>query len=189
MLSATLRLVRQGRIKRTLRIEPFHPDGSGGLGFVPGLITTPIVITLLMCTPAMLAVLMVHRDFAPTPAMGLTFLGLAAAFAYGVPIWSLRKDIRALKHQSIEEIATLQEARYRDAFLKRPLQAARLQDHGDVLEHLDKVRLRIEAVSEYPHLKRVLGYMGLVSVPAVFSTLAELYPVFRVAVLPLTGAP
>jgi hypothetical protein len=112
ILLVTLRLIRKPRLKGSLKLVPFHPDGVGGLGFVPSLVTAPIIVTALFSSVSTAAAFEVHRAADITPMMGLAIVLITTVIAYLIPILFLRADIVALKRETIRRLRNLQQAYY-----------------------------------------------------------------------------
>jgi hypothetical protein len=174
ILKAVLRHVHDARLSGSLRLVPFHPDGVGGLGLVPSIVSTPVAISLLAAAVPMAAALEVHRGFAVTPLIGITLLLALILGAYLLPIWYLRRDIVALKRDLVDRLRNRQQAYY--ARIADTLgDEQNLSDANQALEYFDKVCLRIQAISNYPHFKKLMAYTGAAITPSVVSTLLKLY--------------
>ena len=183
ILVVTLRLIRRARLSGKLALVLFHADGVGGLGFVPGLVTTPIIVTLLMGAVPTAAAFEVHRALDITPLVGLTIIVLSVCIAYIIPILFLRSDIIAMKRQMIAKLRVLQQAYYLRIIEDRELNFETLRNGNEAFSYFDKVRTAVQSISDYPHLKRIIGCIGLALTPSVM-TLAvklceDLIPVVR----------
>ena len=55
ILMAVLRVVRRARLLGIVELQPFAADGVGGLGFIPPLVSSPVIVTLLLSTIAVAA--------------------------------------------------------------------------------------------------------------------------------------
>lgn len=180
ILFAILRLVRRSRLSGKLRLLPFHPDGLGGLGFVAGLISKPIILTLVIGIATTAGAFLIHRAANITPVVGLMMVVNWALLTYIVPILFLRADIAALKKQMIEKVRSLQQANYSKVFENGASEFKVLRKEKDALEYFDKVCERVQSISNYPHWKRLIGFAGLAATSSLigflFNTLVGFYP-------------
>jgi hypothetical protein len=189
ILVVVLRFVRRNRKAGKLTLLPFHPDGVGGLGFVPTLVTTPVIVTLLICSVSLFAAFEVHRALDVTPLLGLTVVVGSAAIAYVVPILFLRSDIVALKRDLADRLMSLQQAYY-SSIIERPnLDFDTLRKGNEALDYFGKVSARVEAISNYPHLKRVLKFTGLALTPSIISICLSLYDHLSLIITSLSKRP
>lgn len=180
ILIITLRLVRQARLAGRFKLDPFHPDGVGGLGFVPGLITTPIIVAVLMISLPTAAAFEVHRAADVTPLIGLTIMVAWTGIAYVVPILYLRSDIVATKRATIKKLRQLQQACYSEIVASNNLDYEKVKDGNDALEYFEKICDKVSSISNYPHLKRLIGYLGLALTPSAISfTVNYIVPFIR----------
>jgi hypothetical protein len=183
ILTVVLRLIRQARISGKLKLILFHPDGVGGLGFVPGLVTTPIVVTVLVSSISTAAAFEVHRAADVTPIMGLSVIVLATLIAYVIPIFILRTDILAMKRSTIEKLRLLQQAYYTKIVESEEIDFEKVRKGNEALDYFEKVCRRIQGISNFPHLKRVLGYLALAITPSIASliikSLQDVAPIIR----------
>jgi hypothetical protein len=180
ILIITLRLVRQARLAGRFKLDPFHPDGVGGLGFVPGLITTPIIVAVLMISLPTAAAFEVHRAADVTPLIGLTIMLAWTGIAYVVPILYLRADIVATKRATIKKLRQLQQACYFEIVKGNALDYEKVKDGNEALEYFEKVSNKVSSISNYPHLKRLIGYLGLALTPSAISfTVNYIVPFIR----------
>jgi hypothetical protein len=169
LLMITLRLIRQARLADRFNLDPFHPDGVGGLGFVPGLITTPIIVAVLMISLPTAAAFEVHRATDVTPLIGLTIMVAWTGIAYVVPILYLRSDIVATKRATIRKLRQLQQACYSEIIKDKKLDYEKVREGNEALEYFEKICSKVSSISNYPHLKRLIGYLGLALTPSVIS--------------------
>lgn len=178
ILMVALRLIRSARLSGKLKLLPFHPDGVGGLGFVPELVTRPLIVAVLIGTVPMAAAFYVHRAADITPLMGLGILLLTAGIAYFVPILALRVDLMATKRAMVEKLRWLQQASFSEVFEKRKLDFEKLKAGNEGIEGLEKLCAAIKNISNYPHLKRLIGVATLTFTPFVITLLGKLYDDF-----------
>jgi hypothetical protein len=177
ILVVTLRLIRRARLSGKLKLIPFHPDGFGGLGFMPGLVTTPIIVTLLMSSVSTAAAFEVHRAADVTPLMGLAVVVISVGIAYIVPILFLRADIISMKREAIKKLRLLQQSHYSKIIEDQNLDSEKLSNGNEALDYFEKVCSRIQSISNYPHLGRILRYAGLSLVPSIISLILKVYDV------------
>lgn len=175
VLVVVLRTIRAGRLEDRLRLVPFHPDDAGGLGFVPPLVTTPVISAVLLSSMGVAAAFQVHRAMDVTPTMGLMVILGAAALAYGLPIAFLRTDIRALKRREIARLRDLEQSCYLRLLKNTEVSSIEARQRTDLLEYLEVLVGRIQSISTFPHLRRLIGYAGLAVTPSVLSVIAQLY--------------
>lgn len=175
ILVVTLRLVRRARVSGRLQLLPFHPDGVGGLDFVASLISTPVIVTLIVGSIATGAAFLVHRAADVTPLIGLTVLVSWASAGYFVPIFFLKSDIVAMKRELIGELRTLQQANYSQIIKAHGHDIEMLSKGKEALDYFDKVCSKVQTISNYPHLKRLIGSAGLAMIPSVISLAIKLY--------------
>lgn len=183
ILFVVLRLIRSARLSGKLKLIPFHPDGVGGLGFIPSVVTTPIIVALLMSAIPTAAAFQVHRAADPTPVMGLAIILAFAGIAYIVPILYLRSDILAVKHEMLGRLRELQQEYYCRMTEPDELDFETLKQSNQALEYYDNLCARVQAISNYPHLKRLLRYVGLALTPSIILFTLKLYE----GVLPIIG--
>lgn len=179
ILVVTLRAIRWARGKGRLKLLPFHPDGSGGLGFVPSLVTTPIVIVLLIASIPLAGAFEIHRALDVTPLLGLAIIVCTAIVAYLVPILYLRSDIVALKQDTIGRLRAERQAYYAKIMAQRELDSEALRRGNEALDYFEKVCGHVQRISNYPHLRRLLGYLGVAVTPAVLMLAFKLFDELR----------
>jgi hypothetical protein len=189
VLIVTLRLLRERRTAGALTLQPFHPDGAGGLGFVPGLVTTPIIVTALTAALPVAGAFEVHRAADITPIMGVTIVVAGALIAYVVPILYLRTDIVALKREAVEKLRLLQQSYYSQIAARKEVEFETLRRGNEALDYFDKICARVQSISNYPHLTRLLKYIGLALTPSVASLILKLYETFGPLIIPLLRRP
>jgi len=177
ILVVTLRLIRRARIQGKLKLVPFHEDGVGGLGFLPGLITTPIIVTILIGSVSTAAAFEVHRAADVTPMIGLAIIVGGALLAYGLPILVLRADIVAVKHEMIGRIRTLQQEYYTRIIELRHLDPETLRNGKEAQDYFENICAVVRSISQYPHLKRLIGYVGLAMTPSIISFAIKVYEI------------
>jgi len=175
ILAVALRLIRAARISGKLKLLPFHPDGVGGLGFLPELVTRPLVVAVLLGVLPTAGAFYIHRAADVTPLMGLTVLLFAVAVAYFVPILALRSDIVSTKRAMIEKLRWKQQASFSHVFESQKFDFDALKSGNESIECFEKLCAAIKNVSNYPHLRRLAGVVTLAMTPAVTSVLGKLY--------------
>ncbi|WP_156332641.1 hypothetical protein [Rhodopseudomonas sp. AAP120] len=185
VLAAALDVIRKRRLAGKLVMQPFHHDSVGGLGFVPGLVTTPIVVTLLISSVPVGAAFSVHRALDVTPLMGASIVVVGALLAYAIPIFRLRTDIIAMKRVVIEKIRLLQQNYYSRIVSDEKIQIETLRQGNEALDYFEKICTKIEKISNYPHLIRLLKYLGLAMTPSFLSLGIKLYDKLSPTLLPL----
>lgn len=190
ILFVILGLIRRARVANTLKLTPFHSDGVGGLGFVPGLVTTPIIVTMLIGAAPTLAAFEVHRALDVTPLMGVSVLALWTAVAYVVPILFLRSDIVAFKRNTITKLRHQQQEYYSKITESQELDVEKLKKGYEAFDYFEKVCERVKSISNYPHLKRLLKFLGLALTPSIISVALKLYEALSAFIaLPVSKTP
>lgn len=184
MLVSLLRIIRKRRMSDCIKLQPFHPDNAGGFGFLPGLITTPIIVTLLICSFPLAGAFKVHQAFDITPMIGAGIICSGAFIAYIIPILYLRKDIVALKKNTLEKIRVLQQ-RYYISIMEEEIDIEALKGGGEALDYFDKIHKRVDSISNYPHFARLFRYIGLAMSPSFFLLVLKSYQTFGPALIPL----
>lgn len=184
VLRVALGIVRSARMAGSLRLLPYHPDGVGGLGFLPELVTRPLVVAVILGTLPTAAAFEVHRAADVTPLMGLAVLLLATAVAYFVPILALRADIVATKETMVKKLRWMQQANFTRIFENKKLDPDAVKSSSETIEYFEKLCTAIDEVSNYPHLKRLIGVATLAMTPAVGSMLGKLYDSFSPVIQP-----
>lgn len=183
IMVVVLRLIRRARLSGRLKLLPFHPDGLGGFGFVPGLVTTPIMVTALMASIPTAAVFEIHRALDVTPLIGLSVIVVAIVIAYIIPLAVLRRDIIAIKSQITHRLGVLQQSYYTLLTVTEDPDFETLKRSNEALDYFEKIRARIKAISNYPHFGRLVGYIGIVLTPSVlsitFKVFSDLLPFIR----------
>ncbi len=177
ILVVVLRLIRRARLQGRLKLVPFHQDGIGGLGFVPGLVTTPIIVTVLVGGITTAAAFEVHRTAAVTPMIGLIINIGGAVLAYGLPIFALRSDIVAVKREMIGRIKTLQQEYYTKIIEQRHLDPKTVHNGKEAQDYFEKVCTVVESISHFPHLKRIVGFVGFAMTPSFISLGFKVYEI------------
>jgi hypothetical protein len=185
ILATALDVLRKRRLAGTLVLQPFHYDRVGGLGFIPGLVTTPIVVTLLIASVPLGAAFVVHRALDITPLMGAAIVVVGAALAYAIPIFRLRTDIIAMKRAVVEKMRQLQQNYYSRVVSDERIQIETLRQGNDALDYFEKICTKIEGISNYPHLVRLLKYIGLAMTPSFLSLAFKLYDKVSPILIPL----
>jgi len=172
-----------------LKLVPFHPDGVGGLGFAPALITRPIIVTLLIGAIPTAGAFEVHRRAAITPLMGATVIIASACFAYLVPILFLRADIVAVKRATIVRLRGLQQAYYSKILQHPEIDVVTLREGNEAIEHFEKMCVKVQSISNCPHLKRVTAFMAIALAPSVVSVLLQVYDKINPLIHPAPKTP
>jgi hypothetical protein len=190
ILVVTLGLIRWARVANIIKLNPFHTDGVGGLGFMPGLITTPIIVTLLIGTAPTLAAFEVHRALDITPIIGLSILVLWTGIAYILPILYLRSDIVAFKREMITKLRQQQQQDYYSKIVEgNELDIEKLKNGYEAFDYFEKVCEKVQAISNYPHLKRLLKFLGLALTPTIISLALKLYESLSPLIAPVLKKP
>lgn len=189
ILVVILGLIRRARVAGTLKLTPFNSDGVGGLAFIPGLITTPIIVTMLIGAAPTLAAFEVHRALDITPLMGLSILVLWAGAAYIVPIIFLRSDIVAFKREMIARSRQQQQDYYSTITDSQELDVEKLRKGYEAFDYFEKVCERIQAISNYPHLRRLLKFFALALTPTIISLALKLYDGLAPIIAPVLKKP
>jgi hypothetical protein len=174
VLIETLKLIRRRRIDGTLKLQPFHPDEVGGLGFVPGLVTTPIAVTLLAGSLPLAGAFEVHRAIDVTPMMGTAILVFGGLVAYLIPIMCLRTDIIAMKRNTVEALRSIQADYYAKVMTTNDADPDVLHRGLEALDYFDRICVRVNAISNYPHLRRLLKTIGLAFTPSAIVVVSKL---------------
>jgi hypothetical protein len=185
ILVTTLRVVRQARLSGALKLQPFHPDGVGGLGFLPDLVTRPLIVAVFFAVLPSAGAFYIHRAADVTPIMGLAILLLAVGLAYFVPILSFRADIVAAKRALLERLRWLQQAQFSQIVDRDNPDFETLRIGNQSIEFFEKLCKAIRQISNYPHLKRVIGFVTLAMSPLAASLISRLYSVFGQFIHPL----
>jgi hypothetical protein len=182
ILVAALRLVRASRLSGELRLLPFHPDRVGGLNFVAGFISKPIIITLLVGAGTTAGAFLVHRAMDITPVAGLSILLGWALLTYLIPILILRTDIVAMKKELTTKIRQAQQLKYSKVLEGTPLEFRVLEEENEALEYFDRVCGKIESISSLPHWKRLLAFIGLAATPSLVTLVLK----YAISLAPIT---
>lgn len=175
ILTVILRLVRAERLAGKIELLPFHPDGVGGLGFIAGLVSTPVIVTLLVGSLPTAAAFVVHKSLDITPLIGLITLVGWALIGYLVPILFLKSDIVGMRNHTIKRLRCLQQDYYCEIVEGRTLDFDKLRKGNEALDYFDKVCTRLQSISNYPHLRRLIRYVGLASTPTILSLGIKVY--------------
>lgn len=174
ILVVMLRLVRRARRAGKLKLLPFHPDGVGGLDFIASIISMPIIATLIVGSLSTAIAFLVHRAADVTPLLGLTVLIIWAVIAYFVPVLFLRSDIIAMKREALKKPRALQQANYSRVTESHGADLEMLSKGKEALEYFDSVCEKIQAISNYPHLKRLIGWIGFALTTSTIPTILKL---------------
>ena len=173
ILVATLRVIRASRSSGALRLVPFHPDRVGGLNFVAGFISKPIILTLLVGAGTTAGAFAVHRAMDVTPATGLSILLGWALLTYLIPILILRTDIVAMKRDLTARIRQTQQMNYSKVLEGTPVEFKILEEENQASEYFDRLCTQIESISTVPHWKRLFAFVGLAATPSIVTFLFE----------------
>ena len=185
ILITALQLVRRARVLGKLKLQPFQPDGVGGLGFLPELVTRPIIIGVFLGLLPTAGAFQIHRVPDITPMMGLATLLLATSTTYFVPILSFRADITAAKKAIVEKLRWLQQEQFAQIVEKDHLDFESLRTGNQSIEFFEKLCKAVKHISNYPHLKRLIGYVTLAMSPIAASLIGRLYNAFGQLIHPL----
>jgi hypothetical protein len=148
------RLLRDATAHRGIVLQPFHPDGAGGLRFFIATALNPMVPTVFIASMISLSAVLVHRRYDVTTVGGLTLACFVFVSLYFVPGTALRDAIRHEKERQIAEIAHIQQQLYMT--LSSDVSRANLHDEVDAMMSLSAVIERIRSISEWPQLIRVV---------------------------------
>jgi hypothetical protein len=175
MLVVGLSLIRLARRRGELKLLPFHPDGVAGLGFLPDIVTRPLVIAVLFGLLPTVGAFLVHRSAAVTPIMGASALILAVMIAYFVPILNLRADIIASKRHLVERLRWLQQESFSQIADSRQPNVKAVKTANETIDNYEKLCTAVSAVSNYPHLKRLVGFVAVAMTPTATALLTQAY--------------
>jgi hypothetical protein len=189
ILVVTLRFVRRARIAGKLKLFPFHPDGVGGLGLVSSLISMPVIITVVVGSLATAVVFYAHRGVAVTPFVALGVLVSWILVAYFVPILVIRSDIVALKREALKKLRNMQQENYVRITDRHAWDVEMLGKGNEALDYFDKVCAKIEAISNFPHLSRLLKFSSLSLLPSLIQIGFKLYQNIGPIVTPFSKSP
>jgi len=167
ILVAILGEIRRARLRGQLHLDPFHTDGVGGLGFVPGLVSTPVIVGLLIASVPLAGAFAVHRALDVTPVVGLSIVLVAATAAYGLPTLYLRRDIVALKTTMLEKLRKRQRSYYTSITDQERIGSDLLQLANEALDYFEKVCAKIQSISDYPHIRRLARFTAVALTPSV----------------------
>lgn len=107
--------------------------------------------------------------------MGLAIIILSTGIAYIIPIFFLRSDIAAMKREIVGKLRKLQQAYYLTIIERQVLDFETLKSGNEALDYFDKVCVKVESISNYPHFKRLLKYVGLALTPSIISLAIKFY--------------
>jgi hypothetical protein len=189
ILSVALRLIHAARLSGKLKLLPFHPDGVGGLGFLPRLVTRPLIVAVIFGTVPTVAAFYIHRAADVTPLMGLTTLVLATVIAYFVPILALRSDIVATKGAMVKKMRWLQQASFSQVFESQKPDFEMLKSGNESIDCFENLCVAINKISNYPHLRGLIGLVTIAMTPAVSALLGKLYDNFGTVIHPWLSKP
>ena len=177
ILVVTLRFVRRARKAGKLVLSPFHPDGVGGLDFLASIISAPISATLVVGSLSTATAFLVHRAANVTPLIALGVLIAWAIVAYFVPIFFLRSDIVAMKQELLGKLRNLQQANYTEINEGHSMDLDVLSKGKEALDYFDNVCEKIKTISNYPHIKRLVGSLGFAVSTSVISITLKLFDI------------
>ena len=107
--------------------------------------------------------------------MGLATLILTTGIAYFVPILSLRADIVAAKQAILERLRWLQQERFSQIVDRDSLDFETLRIGNESIDFVEKLCKAIRGISNYPHLKRLIGYVTLAMSPLAAPLIGKVY--------------
>lgn len=169
ILSVVLDIIRDAKAVGRLKLIPFDPDGVGGLGFVPSIVSTPIAYVLVVAAFPLGGAFWVHKALAVTPLIGLVAVLGAAMIAYGLPIYSLRSVLIDLKRETISKLRAAQQGFF-DQVVDDQKQARDLiKENVESVERIEQLCARVNAISNYPHLHKLIRVAGLAATPSAVS--------------------
>jgi hypothetical protein len=152
--------------RQAIRVLPFSPDRSGGMGFVADLILSSTITALLVSGLAFLGAVYTHRSFDTTVAIGtLVEVSVLISF-YIAPTALIKKIIEKLKSIELTEIYACQQKHYDDLF-RTGLSGKALKDAYEQSQYFSDVAGRIRSIPEWPHLAKVFGAFGLSITPGL----------------------
>jgi hypothetical protein len=90
-----------------------------------------------------------------------------------------------MKRTVVERIRQLQQSYYSRIVRDEEVQIDTLRQGNEALDYFEKVCMRIEGISNYPHLIRLLKYFGLALTPSFVSLGFKLYDKLSPILIPL----
>ncbi|MDQ7250950.1 hypothetical protein [Dongia sedimenti] len=174
ILWAVLKAIREKRLAGELVLQPFHRDGLGGFGAIPSLISTPVAIALLVAALPLAGAIEIHRTADVTPLTGILVILAAATIAYGIPLLRLHTDIVELKSATVEKLRRLQQIYYDDTIAGKVVDRDAVQRASEALDYFDKLCARVDAISNYPHLARMIRFLGIALAPTAISVVVQI---------------
>jgi hypothetical protein len=151
-----------------LKLEPYHPDGCGGVRLFIDNVLNPMVPILFTASAMTFAAFFVHKKYDITTVGGLLLTCALFLLIYLVPAVALRKAIVLEKKRQLSDIARRQGKFYSSLMLPDP-EVASVKSIVDDLDSLSDVGKHIILVPNWPQFQRALKIASLAGSSPILS--------------------
>lgn len=158
---------------REVALLPFDPDRVGGFGFVPDLVTAPVIPTLLISAIPVAGAMTVHGSVAWSPSLGVISMMTALLSLWVVPASSLASYLGTLRDQALGDLGRTQHAILKRITSASEATAVEMDEARSALEYFNAVEDRIRGLSRVPHLRRVVIAIAVAWSPHVFAMIVD----------------
>ena len=149
-----------------MKLLPFHSDKVGGFGFFPILVTRPIFPSVVVVAIPNVSAFFVHREADITPLMGAALIITVFLVLYFAPILMLRSDLATLKRRTLDQMREIQQKNFETFTRGTQMDISQLHQANESLQYFEAISSEIRTMSNYPHLRRLLGLLAVVYSPA-----------------------
>lgn len=173
MLICFRRLVVDAADSRGLVLEPFHPDGCGGVRKFMDTVLIPLIPPLAVSSLLAVSAVSIHRkvDFTTVGALGLvcvTFLVLYLTLAT-----ALRRAIIIEKDRQLKAISDIQNAQFFE-LIGVMTEAAKSEEVGKTIASLADLSKYVRGLPNWPQLHFVVKAVSLAGSSPITAWLAGL---------------
>lgn len=163
-----IKVIRRLQRRGKLRLAPFNQDGCGGFKFLMGIVLTPTVSALLLSGLASFGVIYTHRTLDASTVYGIVIqIGILLVF-YVTPTFLFRSALINVKQRARKEVHERQAAYYEE-ILQGRLHGSNLRDAHEYLRYFSDISMKIDKISNWPHLTTMGKIFGISISPAVIS--------------------
>lgn len=154
LVNSVKRLFHLAATKHAIILDPYDPNGDGGLAPLLESVINPMVPIVIASSLLTMAAFWVHGKYDVTTIGGLAMTIALMFFVYLVPAIALRRAILEEKKRQRDQISKFQRTIY-DQLLTAELDRATLKDNTGMLTCLGDLAKRVDGISNWPQLKRI----------------------------------
>lgn len=161
MLVCMRRIVARAAAENKLSLEPYHPDGCGGVKVFMDSVLKPFVPALGISSALAFAAVLIHRKIDVTTVGALGLVCITFATLYLVLATALRRAIRLEKNRQLRSISELQNAQFFN--LIRGQTAFSPADTNTTISSLSDLARHVKNLPNWPQLRFVVRVISLAS--------------------------